>query len=350
MRCFMISALLGLLVLGGCRKQRVISNGAAAPGVRAPVAQPGPRQHPARTRPPPVTGPPSKQRAMDRKPPHAALRHEVLFGADGSCRVARTLPCRWKNSSQRGYRSIFVRHPSLSQGRLLLSIPERLRVYLPGHDRRVLAKNPARRRQPRWQFDAQQIRYSETWQVPDPAGGAAMALAMSWRVFCAGPGNAGLELTLVNNGPRSLGVVEAEVCLAAMEGECSGQRELTRVGGVMRHAHTTAGWSEVTRMGEMQVINGARPVGMTVITGTPEATDGLIVGRNARSGWLMALGWDRAVTVSLAAWDCIHSHPHTPTLKPGAKITRRGRIYLFKGDLKTVLQAYRRDLPTTTSD
>ncbi|MHC4996439.1 MAG: hypothetical protein ACYTGQ_15440 [Planctomycetota bacterium] len=78
----------------------------------------------------------------------------------------------------------------------------------------------------------------------------------------------------------------------------------------------------------------------------PNATAGLLLRRSNDKRWVMAIAWERFLSVQAHnPWLCMHQGIHIGPLKRGETRTVRGRIYLMKGTPEQVVARYRKDFP-----
>lgn len=317
----------------------------ADPPGRAPSRPPQIYDDPARTVStgrPPVTGPASKKVERWKPVSGPALRYEVVMATGKQCRISASRPCAWEPGSRRGYSSLLVRHHKLEDGALLLSIPEAMRLAV-GPNKFIMLEASIRD-QPRWKAASSKLTYTRSWTAkPRGAGGKPMKLRTTWRVSCGRGSSLSIDLTMTNLGPQRLPMAEAIVCLAAQRSDCNEVRMFSRGGGTRRWAHGRSGWIEITGHAEVPV-NGAPAAPWRNRHGKGMTVDQGLMAQQHRTGWIAALGWDRASAVQYAALECIHAHPYAAGLAPGEKVTRRGRLYLFRGSMEALLRAHKRAL------
>ena len=343
-------ALVTLVAPPGCRKTRVAR---AAPdlgartSVRAAAAPPA-RQHDSKQgqlgdhpsgacqRLKSIT---RKREAVPRSPSDPAMRYDVVLDIDGTCRIQQGRLCVWPSRDQ-GYSALRLRHHALKGKELLLTIPEELRFY-----KGTEAMPPARfmGQEPRWRLKDNRLSYDRLWVLKDEQK-RSVRLRTTWSVSCAASTGVSLMLTMKNEGKARLDRVEVVVCLAARECSCgAGLPMLSGVGGARRLAYTVMGWTQLRENSALWV-EGAPTLGSLRHGRELKAQLAVAVAHNPKQGWLMAIGWDHASNVHAAALECIHAHPYAVGLAPGQQVTRRGRVYFFKGSLADLKEAYRRDL------
>lgn len=78
----------------------------------------------------------------------------------------------------------------------------------------------------------------------------------------------------------------------------------------------------------------------------PNATAGLLLRQSNDKQWVMAIAWDRFLSVQgHNPWLCMHQSINVGPLKRAETRTVRGRIYILKGTLEDVVKRYRKDFP-----
>ena len=78
----------------------------------------------------------------------------------------------------------------------------------------------------------------------------------------------------------------------------------------------------------------------------PNATAGLLLRRSNDKQWVMAIAWDRFLSVQAHnPWLCMHQSIHVGPLKRGETRTVRGRIYLLKTTPEQLVDRFRKDFP-----
>ncbi|MEO2015870.1 MAG: hypothetical protein ABGZ53_16035 [Fuerstiella sp.] len=76
----------------------------------------------------------------------------------------------------------------------------------------------------------------------------------------------------------------------------------------------------------------------------PNATVGLLLRRSNDKQWVMAIAWDRFLSVQAHnPWLCMHQSIHIGPLRRGETRTVRGRIYILKTTPEQVVERYRKD-------
>ena len=318
-----ITALLVAAVLPlACKRERVISGG-RGPDAAARVSRPAPR--PA---PPPRLAP--------------KVRYEVVFGE--RCRIVKVRPCSFEGLHDRSYRSVFVRHEKLPEGRLTFTFPEGIRFHpLCGQDGDVAWSGGRALREPDWIAGTDHLSYVQHWRPGGKHGD--LRLKVAWRITCAGPDSMGVELVLTNQGNKLARFVEPSVCLAADKNSCSGLSTFfKRDRSTARRFHTRAGWVKFAFVAQIAIEGVSYKEKRGCYKKDVQATTGLVLTENVTNGWLMGLGWDRARTLSIGAQDCIHSHPLVQNLRPGETVTRKGRVYLTRATKGALLKRYHKEL------
>ena len=74
-----------------------------------------------------------------------------------------------------------------------------------------------------------------------------------------------------------------------------------------------------------------------------QPVNGLIGCFSADDQWLMATAWDKTHELFEGVYVCLHADPHVGGLAPGETKKIRGKLYLMKNDVKTLLKRYERD-------
>ena len=79
-------------------------------------------------------------------------------------------------------------------------------------------------------------------------------------------------------------------------------------------------------------------------TSDVNATEGLLLRESTDGQWVTGIAWERFVAVQAHnPWECMHLSIRIGPLGPGESKTIRGKIYLFEGDKKDLLQRYCED-------
>lgn len=269
----------------------------------------------------------------------SAIRHEVVLGS--RCRIRQVQPCAFRHMRHRTCRSVFIRHEQLAGGRLLFTFPEgvRFRPLCGQHEDTVWTGGPALK-EPQWIVGEDQLSYVQRWR-PTGSGQQGLTLKARWRLFCAGPDSVGVELVVANLGSRETRFVEPMVCLAADKNSCSGLSTFSHSRGAARQFHTLAGWTRFNNTAQVSVEGISYRGARGCYLGKIQANTGLVISESPHKDWRMGLGWDRTLTLSVGAQDCIHSHPQLQRLRPGETATRRGRIYLSGESKEDLLRRFR---------
>jgi len=81
-------------------------------------------------------------------------------------------------------------------------------------------------------------------------------------------------------------------------------------------------------------------------TAATNATSGLLVRESEDGQWVTGIGWDDFLsTQGHNPWSCLHACIRVGALKPGDSVTRRGRLYLFRGTKEECFARFRTAFP-----
>ncbi len=74
-----------------------------------------------------------------------------------------------------------------------------------------------------------------------------------------------------------------------------------------------------------------------------DAVDGLIIRESTSGGWVTGIAWDRFLAAQgHNPWECMHLSVRVGPLKRGETRSVKGRVYLFQGTKKELLDRYRK--------